>query len=56
MEFEEGNALTVDNVSVEGTVAPGGWRVATKWDPSRVRKGILAHPPVVSAIVKCVHS
>ena len=38
VEFEEeGDALTLDNVSVEGTTASGGWHVATKWDPARVR-------------------
>ena len=37
VEFDEGNALTIDNVSVEGTATTGGWHVATKWDPSRVR-------------------
>ena len=37
VEFEEGDALTVDNVSVEGTTTSGGWHVATKWDPARVR-------------------
>ena len=37
VEFEEGDALTLDNVSVEGTTTSGGWHVATKWDPARVR-------------------
>jgi len=36
VEFE-GDALTLDNVSVEGTTTSEGWRVATKWDPARVR-------------------
>ena len=36
VEFE-GDALTLDSVSVEGTTASGGWHVATKWDPARVR-------------------
>ena len=37
VEFEEGNALTIDNVSIEGTATTGGWHVATKWEPPRVR-------------------
>ena len=38
VEFEEeGDALTLDNVSVEGTITSGGWHVATQWDPARVR-------------------
>ena len=37
VEFEEGDALTLDNVSVEGTTTSGGWHVATKWDPASVR-------------------
>ena len=43
MEFEEeGEALTLDNVSVEGTTTSGGWHVATQWDPARVRFKILS--------------
>ena len=38
VEFEkEEDALTLDNVSVQGTTASGGWHVATQWDPARVR-------------------
>ena len=38
VEFEkEGDALTLDNVSVQGTTASEGWHVATQWDPARVR-------------------
>ena len=38
VEFEVGgDALTLDDISVEGTTTEcGGWRVATKWDPARV--------------------
>jgi len=38
VEFEEGgDALTLDDISVEGTTTKcGGWHVATKWDPARV--------------------
>ena len=43
VEFEEeGDALTLDNVNVEGTTTSGGWHVATQWDPSRVRFKILS--------------
>jgi len=37
VEFEEGDTLTLDNVSVKGTTTSGGWHVASKWDPARVR-------------------
>ena len=37
MEFEEGDALTVENVSVEGTITSEGWHVRTKLGPARVR-------------------
>ena len=38
VEFVEGgDALTLDDISVEGTTTEcGGWCVATKWDPARV--------------------
>ena len=37
VEFKEGDTLTLDNVSVEGTTTSGGWHVATKWHPATVR-------------------
>ena len=38
VEFEEeGDALTLDNVSVQGTTTSEGWHVATQWEPARVR-------------------
>ena len=33
MEFEEGDALTAENVSVEGTTTSEGWHVRTKLGP-----------------------
>ena len=37
VEFEEGgDALTLDDISAEGTTTSGGWRISTIWDPARV--------------------
>ena len=33
----EGDTLSLDNVSSEGTTTTEGWHVATRWDPARVR-------------------
>ena len=60
MEFEEeGEALTLDNVSVEGTTTSGGWRVATQWEPARVRvEPIMIIMPcmVVLAVIFMLYS
>ena len=37
VEFEEGeDALTLEDISAEGTTTNGGWRISTRWDPARV--------------------
>ena len=58
VEFE-GDALTLDNVSVDGTTTSGGWHVATKWDPARVRFGglvvFIVQYLYSVATVECVH-
>ena len=57
VDFEEGDALTLDNVSVEGTTTSGGWHVATKWDPARVSSSTRVPLfGLLGATVNCVHN